>query len=241
MKLYVFELGRFMYPGMPQPLPVPGYLIQTTAGQNILVDTGFPEKFIRHPPAPEPAEMAMRPGEYIVDQLAVIGLTPDDIDILVVSHLDIDHAGNLLPFSKAEILVQQQQYAAAKAGHPRFTATQEQWDNPLIRFRLLAGDVKIAEGVELIASSGHVPGHQSVLLHLPHTGPVLLTVDAILNATMTDAAARMVDVSADNDAEARDSTRKLMALAQREEAKLVLFGHDSAQWAGVKKAPDFYS
>jgi glyoxylase-like metal-dependent hydrolase (beta-lactamase superfamily II) len=103
---------------MPQPLPVPGYLIQTEAGQNILVDTGFSKKFIRHPPAPEPAEMAMRPSEYIVDQLAAIGLAP---------------------------------------------------------------------------------------------------------------------------AAARESTRKLMALAQRVEAKLVLFGHDSAQWAGLKKAPDFYS
>jgi len=203
MKLYLFELGRFIYPGMPQPLSVLGYLIQTTAGQNILVDTGFLERFIRHPPAPEPAEMVMRPGEYIVDQLAAIGVTPADINLLVVSHFDIDHAGNLLPFAKAEILVQQQQYAAARAGHPRFTATQQQWDNPLVRFRVLVGDVTIAEGVELIASSGHVPGHQSVLLHLPQTGPVLLTVDAILNGSMTDAATRMVNASADNDPKAK--------------------------------------
>lgn len=43
MKLYLFELGRFIYPDIHQPLPVPGYLIQTDDGKNILVDTGFPQ------------------------------------------------------------------------------------------------------------------------------------------------------------------------------------------------------
>jgi hypothetical protein len=45
MKLYLFELGNFIYPDAPKPIPVPGYLIQTENGRNILVDIGFPEKF----------------------------------------------------------------------------------------------------------------------------------------------------------------------------------------------------
>lgn len=240
MKLYLFELGRFIYPDIPQPIPVPGYLIQTDNGRNILVDTGFPEKFIHHPPVPESAAMDMRSGEFIVDHLATIGLTPNDIDILVLSHFNIDHAGNLLPFMNAELIVQRQQYLTAKGSHPRFVSTQDQWDNPLIRFRLVEGDVQIADGVDLIESSGHVPGHQSLMIRLPQTGPVLLTVDAILNSAMTDADQRILDVSAVDDAQARESTRKLMALAKREEVKLVIFGHDSEQWSRLKKAPDFY-
>ena len=34
-------------------------------------------------------------------------------------------------------------------------------------------------GLELIEISGHVPGHQSVLVRLPRTGPVLLAIDAV--------------------------------------------------------------
>jgi len=185
--------------------------------------------------------MEMREGEYIVDHLAALGLTPDDIDILVVSHFDIDHAGNLLPFTNAKIIVQQLQYEVAKDGHLRFAATQDQWDNPLIRFRLAYGDVRIADGIELIESSGHVPGHQSLLLQLPNTGAVLLTCDAILNSSMTDANNRIPDVSADNDAEARNSTYKLMELSKTRGVKLVIFGHDSEQWPLLKKSPEFYN
>ena len=39
----------------------------------------------------------------------------------------------------------------------------------------------------------------------------------------------------------RASTRKLLDLAQREQARLVIFGHDGEQWQRLKKAPDFYS
>lgn len=150
------------------------------------------------------------------------------------------HAGNLSKFCHAEMVVQRQQYEAAKAGHPRFALTQDQWQNPSIRFRLIDGDEEIAPGIELIKSSGHVPGHQSLLIRLPETGPVLLTVDAILNSSMTDADTRVTDVSADNDADARASTRKLMALARQQEVALIIFGHDSKQWPLLKHAPDCY-
>jgi hypothetical protein len=39
----------------------------------------------------------------------------------------------------------------------------------------------------------------------------------------------------------RASTRKLVALAQREGAAFVVFGHDAAQWRTPKKAPAYYS
>lgn len=90
MKLYLFELGHFVYPGLPLPMPVPGYLIQTDEGKNILVDTGFPEKFITQPPASEPYAMVARPQDYILNRLSEIGLTAGDIDLVIISHFDID-------------------------------------------------------------------------------------------------------------------------------------------------------
>jgi len=39
----------------------------------------------------------------------------------------------------------------------------------------------------------------------------------------------------------RASTRKLFALAGREQVRLTIFGHDGDHWCTLKKAPDFYS
>ena len=47
------------------------------------------------------------------------------------------------------------------------------------RIRLVDGDTELLPGITLIETSGHVPGHQSVLVRLSKTGAVLLTVDAV--------------------------------------------------------------
>ena len=47
------------------------------------------------------------------------------------------------------------------------------------RIRLEDGDTELLPGFELTSTSGHVPGHQSVLVRLPKTGAVLLTIDAV--------------------------------------------------------------
>ena len=241
MKLFLFELGRFIYPDIPKPIPVPGYLVQTGEGKNILVDTGFSEEFIPNPPILNGVQVDVIREDFILSRLAEIGLRPADIDLVVLSHLDYDHAGNMLHFVHAEIIIQKLQYETAKAGHPRFATTRNQWDEGSMRFRLIDGDQEIAAGIKLIESSGHVPGHQSLLLKLPETGPVLLTGDAILNATMTNGDHRIIDVSAVDDAQARISTKKLMKIAKEEDAQLIIFGHDSEQWGQLRKAPGYYS
>jgi N-acyl homoserine lactone hydrolase len=240
MKLYLFELGRFIYPDAPKPIPVPGYLIETENGKNILVDTGFPEKFITNPPISDDVKVDVHQEDFIVKRLSEIGLKPTDIDLVVLSHLDYDHAGSLLEFAQAEVIIQRLQYETAKAGHPRFLSTKDQWNNNSIKFSLIDGDQQIEAGIKLIESSGHVPGHQSILLKLPQTGPVLLTVDAILNASMADGDNRPLDVSAVDDAQARISTGKLMKIAKEENVQLIIFGHDSEQWEKLEKAPGCY-
>ncbi|MFC4210961.1 N-acyl homoserine lactonase family protein [Pedobacter lithocola] len=239
MKLFLFELGRFIYPDAPKPIPVPGYLIQTKNGKNILVDTGFPEQYITNPPLSEGVTVAVNQEDFIVNRLAEIGLKPTDIDLVVLSHLDYDHAGNLLPFGHAEVIIQRLQYETAKVGHPRFLSTKDQWNDDSIKFRLIDGDQEIGAGIKLIESSGHVPGHQSIVLKLPETGPVLLTVDAVLNSSMTDGDNRPLDVSAVDDAQARISTKKLMKIAKEENVQLIIIGHDSEQWEKLEKAPSY--
>src|SRR5690606_22997633 len=101
------------------------------------------------------------------------------------------------------------------------------------------GDTELLPGLELIETSGHVPGHQSVLLRLHKTGTVLLAIDAVPFAEGFTRDQQGDD--SDPDAAAvRASTIKLLDLVEREGIGLVIFGHDTEQWQGLKKLPEYY-
>jgi N-acyl homoserine lactone hydrolase len=243
MKLFLLRLGSLQPPDMPLAIPVPGYVVQTDDGTNILIDTGFPRSFIDNPPPPFPPrnlQIEVRPEDYVINRLATIGLYPRDIQFLICTHFDPDHAGNHELFTNSELIVQRRHYEAAKAGHARSGRSREHWDAPGLRYRLIDGDTTLLPGVELIESSGHVLGHQSVLVRLPKTGPVLLAIDAISAASMLDADTRAISPMDEDEQATRASTRKLTDLAKKEGVKLIVHGHDPQQWAKLRHAPEFY-
>lgn len=239
VKLTLFQLGMLQ----PLGIPIPGYLIQTDDKHNVMVDSGLPYDFIKNPPGPigpMQLQVEVREEDHIVSRLASIGLAPSDIDFLVSTHFDIDHAGNHALFKNAEVVVQLEHYELAVAGHARSQRAREFWDAPGLNYHLIEGDVTLLPGIELIKTSGHVPGHQSVLVRLHHSGPVLLTIDAIPSATMMDADSREMMNNDEDEAQTRASTRKLAEIAEREGVKLLVHGHDAQQWPTLKHSPDFY-
>ncbi len=227
-RLYLIQVGD-----MPEyQIPIVCYLVQTGDGRNILIDSGLPEIM------PE-EEKDFVNGLDVIQQLASIGLKPDDIDTIISTHYDIDHAGRHAAFTKAQYIVQRAHHVDAVAGNPRFAALRTQWDQPMERIRLVDGDTELLPGLALIETSGHVPGHQSVLLGLPKTGAVLLTVDAV--AFRANFVRDLPDDGSSPDAGAiRASTNKLLDLVEREKIGLVIFGHDMEQWEGLKKLPEYY-
>jgi N-acyl homoserine lactone hydrolase len=227
-RLYLMQVGS-----MPEyDIPIVCYLVQTGDGRNILIDTGLPEVI------PED-ETDFVNGVDVIAQLARLGLTPDDIDTVISTHYDLDHAGRHAAFRKAQYVVQRAHHADA-ATNPRFAAIRAEWDQPAERIRLVDGDTTLLPGLELIETSGHVPGHQSVLVRLPQTGEVLLTVDAVPFADGFTRDAQ--DDGDDPDAAAtRASTIKLLDLVEREQIGLVIFGHDTDQWKTLKQSPAFYA
>ena len=208
--------------------PVPVYLIETDDGRHVLVDTGYPRA------AAGPVE----PAEAVDRQLARLGIAPADIDYVVCSHLDPDHAGNHDLFPNARFVVQDAHYRAALAGHPqRVRVARASWDRPGLRYERVSGDVRLLPGVDLVESSGHVPGHQSVLVHLANRPPVLLAVDAIPTTQALDPQRRPMYPFDLDETQVRAATRKLVDLAAREGAEIVC-GHDAEQWATL---PECYS
>lgn len=216
----------------PDNTPAVCYLVQASDGSNILIDSGLPEQL---PPGMPPAIMEAT----VIEQLASLRLQPADIDVLVCTHFDADHAGRHGAFPRATFVVQRAHYEAA-LHEPRFAATRTQWEQPPERYRFVDGDTSLLPGLNLIETSGHVPGHQSVLVRLPTTGAVLLTIDAVPDQASFSIHRQPSPRDMDGDG-TRDSTRKLIDLAEREQAALVIFGHDGDQWQQLKLAPEYYS
>lgn len=226
-RLYLMQVGS-----MPEyEIPVVCYLVQTDDGKNILIDSGLPEII------PDDAAEFVN-GRDVLEQLASIGLQPTDIDIVISTHYDGDHAGRHAAFTAAQYVVQRAHHEHAP-GNERFAATRPQWNQPLERIRLVDGDTELLPGLDLIETSGHVVGHQSVLLRLPNTGTVLLPIDAV---SFSEWFVRdYPDDDSDPDAPTiRASTNKLLDLVEREHIGLVIFGHDGPQWAGLKTLPGYY-
>ncbi len=233
-RLYLMQIGTSTIPTTP---PTPGsagcYLVQTSDGKNILIDSGLPADYTP-PPGTPPRENEIN----VLEHLADLGLGPQNIDFLICTHFDVDHAGYHDAFTKAELIVQREHYELARSGHARYAAARAHWDHPALRYRLIDGDTELLPGLTLIETSGHAPGHQSVLVRLPQTGPLLLAIDAVVLQRLftTDRKAWPLE----NEEQLRASTHKLLNLVEREHVTLVVFGHDGQQWQTLKKAPAYY-
>jgi N-acyl homoserine lactone hydrolase len=233
-RLYLMQLSTSIIPTTPPSAGSAGcYLVQTSDGKNILIDSGLPADY-----TPPPGTPLAENKKNVLEHLADLGLGPDDIDLLICTHFDVDHAGYHDAFVKAELIVQREHYELARSGHTRYAAARAHWDDPALRYRLIDGDTELLPGLTVIETSGHAPGHQSVLVHLPQTGPVLLAIDAVVLQRLFTADRKAWPL--ENEEQLRASTRKLLDLVERERVALVIFGHDGQQWQTLKKAPAYY-
>src|SRR4051794_6677593 len=115
-KLYFLRLATTIVPTPSRSLDmVLGcYLVEMADGKHILIDSGYPADVPR-PPGP-PTENQ----KDVIEHLADLGLRPDDIDILICTHFDVDHVGYHDAFTHAELIVQREHDALARGGHSRF-------------------------------------------------------------------------------------------------------------------------
>ncbi|GHO85760.1 N-acyl homoserine lactonase family protein [Dictyobacter formicarum] len=236
-KLYLLPVSYSTVPAAGRTLEmVMGcYLVEMSDGTHVLIDSGFPADVPRPAGTPPPQQ-----EKNVLAHLADLGLSPANIDVLICTHFDVDHAGYHDAFTQAELVVQRSHYELARGGHPRFAAARSHWDHPNLRYQMVDGDTELMPGLTLLETSGHTTGHQSVLLRLPQTGPVLLTIDAVLMqfAFTPDRPAWPMD---ENEEQVRASTRKLLTLTEQEHVSLVIFGHDGGQWKTLKTAPAYYA
>lgn len=147
--------------------PVLAFAIRHPEGL-ILVDTGVGS-------GNEWVDEHYRPqGRPIREALRTAVLDPDAVRAIVNTHLHFDHCGQNSAYPGIPIVVQQREWDVAwDEGH-----TITEWlDFPDARYQRVDGDVELAPGVRVLATPGHTPGHQSVLVETDE-GVVLLAGQA---------------------------------------------------------------
>ncbi|KEF35087.1 beta-lactamase [Deinococcus sp. RL] len=145
-------------------------LLIRLGGENILVETGFwdggGEKF--------EGMYALDRDETVFRGLAEVGLTPDDISLVINTHLHFDHAGrNVTPageptFPSARYVVQAQELHDATHPHERSRASYVAgYIEPLREaglFEVVDGEHELRPGLSVLPLPGHTLGQQGVVL-----------------------------------------------------------------------------
>lgn len=215
MKLYALEGntqkldGGAMYGNAPRPmwekwsppdehnrilLACRSLLVVTNVGQKVLFEAGIGAFF---EPKLRDRFGVVESEHQLVNSLKSIGLSPDDIDDVVLSHLHFDHAGGILSrfedgplkiiFTKARFHVSQRNWERANAPHPRDKASFVPELNRLLsesgRLCLVERDAhpSISDFVSFHFSDGHTPGLMMSEIKTPK-GPLVFTSDLIPGA-----------------------------------------------------------
>ncbi|MFB6202377.1 MAG: N-acyl homoserine lactonase family protein [Halorhabdus sp.] len=185
---------QMQQPGETYDVACPFYLVEHPEG-TVLFDTGVSLEMVHEPEnygpygAPHMSDFvqALDTSESRMPkaQLSKVGYSPDEVDYVVMSHLHTDHAGNITDFPDAEILIHEDelQYASwpTAAAQKLFYLEGDiaPLRGPEYDVTTLTGrhDVFGDGSIEVFPTPGHSPGHQSLRVELPETGPVVLAGD----------------------------------------------------------------
>jgi glyoxylase-like metal-dependent hydrolase (beta-lactamase superfamily II) len=143
--------------GTTVTLPTIAFYIKG-AEQNILVDTGASAAQM----AVYEPNQAGHDVQSFEEALETQGLKPEDIDIVIHTHLHHDHIGNTRKCKNAKVILQEAELRFALAAHPLFAAVYPIELIRDMRFNPVVGDTEIFPGIRVLLTPGHSPGTQSV-------------------------------------------------------------------------------
>jgi len=247
IKLLGIGVDRDRYTDMP----VTAFLVEHPTAGNILIDTGFHGSV-----AIEPSQAMGRLGGLIFKdvrmhsedtapaQLRAMGIAPDQVGTVVMTHLHSDHASGIAHFPDATFVVSAAEWKAAVSGGEREGYVRRQFDHGF-DYRLVdfdgPGTVSFASfghaldlfgdgSVMLVSTPGHSEGHLSVVLRLGGR-EALIAGDAIyLLESLRDG--HLPYHMADEHRYQR-SLREIGLYAEQTPAALVIPSHDTELWESL--------
>ena len=245
MKISVLYLGKMEFPKFRLvqweneeemvKSPAMALLIQHPTLGNILYDTGnCHEHQTLYTPEMKnnyPVTECISVKEALADK----GLTPDDIDRIIISHLHFDHAAGLKDFvgTKAikKVLVSEPDLKEAW-----FSVTtgnggayiRELFDVEGIQFETINETTKLADDLELFIQKSHTPGVIGMILRTEKSGTIITTSDTVYTRESFDRGLPPGGTINKTTDEFFDNLDRLKAM-QKELGAELLFGHDYDQ------------
>lgn len=257
-QLYFFECGTLksykhyftMNRGINEPfeVPVPFFLIKHSKG-NVLFDLGNAKECAIDPDkhwgdVTKAYFPAMTKEQYVVNQLAKLGVEPEDINYVVLSHLHLDHAGGVGDFPNATYIVQKEEYkwAYTPEFYQKGAYIRADFDKN-VNWLLLDGenddkyDIFGDGTLQLWFTPGHTPGHQSLMVNLEQSGKFLLTGDSCYTQEILNE-----DVLPGLVWSPPHTVKSIQKIryAQKILGANIVTGHDPVAWKNYKQAPNFY-
>ena len=250
-RLYVFDCGLIRHDDITnyglkntdtevRELFVPCYLIEN-GEQRLLWDGGLPLEFVGR------TDFEVLEGAYVtyevslIEQLAAMGLSPDDIDYIAFSHFHLDHVGAGNAFVNSHLLIQRTEHEAAFEH-----AEDNEIFDPTLYDKLADAETTLLDGdhdvfgdgkVWIISAPGHTPGHQVLYLELANTGRVVLSGD-LYHFEKSRELGAVPEFNTDP-----EQTRQSFARVDRlldETGATLWIEHSKALADSLNKAPAFY-
>ncbi len=168
------------YPGQSRDLTVGCYLIRH-GDQLMLWDLGLPSA-LKGAAFTATGDMSASVNRTLVEQLAELGITPGDIDVVGISHFHFDHIAQLPDFPGAKLYIGKHDWDLLTQNPPPAFVNPTPFTHwisgggkvePVARDQDIFGDGSVV----MLDMPGHTPGHHSLLVKLAGMGPVLLTGD----------------------------------------------------------------
>jgi N-acyl homoserine lactone hydrolase len=252
-------LGVGVRPSELIPIPIVAFLLEHPTAGPVLVDTGFHASVAGGPKAERSRNLGpvgrvmartleMRPEQAIAAQLRGLGLDPDEVGLVVMTHLHFDHASALCDFPSATVLVSGAEWAAAHAPRPAlhgyspaqldarpsyrtiaFAAAATDGGAPFERYGPFEETVDVfGDGsLRLAFTPGHSNGHMSLIVRLGDREALLAGDAAYTLGTIRDGDRpwRSEDAAA-----FERSLLAIQAYDRDNPGALIVPGHDMAAW-----------
>lgn len=230
-------------------------LLVERPGGLTLVDTGFGTADLADPRRlGGPFRAAMRPlllpEETALAQLGALGYGPDDVTDIVLTHLDLDHAGGLGDFPRARVHVYDTELEAARnprgMEHGRYLSAQ--WaDADLVSHHAVGDDwfgfesvTVLDDDVLLVPLHGHSRGHAAVAVRRPdgswllHAGDGYFHTGDLTQPPSTPRTFRIVQRILAQDDQTRLANQERLSSFRVEHSDVTVFSaHDPREFAAL--------
>lgn len=231
--------GRFII-----SVPITAYLLDTSAGW-VLFDAGLDEANLRDPGRLDALYLSkgwdpppvVKPHHEMARQLAEIGIGFGDIGHVILSHLHADHTGHMKRMPKARFTLQRREYEWGFGGEAPPWFFPSDFALPGLDWNLVDGDTAFLPGIDIIDTRGHSPGHHSLVVQLPNTGPVVLAGD--VGDLLANFREEILPGESVDDVAALAAIRRINRIVAERDA-LLLLTHDPDEVQRIRLAPDFY-